>query len=296
MALLQTLRFILGHPLNQERKTEALLRYVRWQIGSRILPGPVAVPFVDQIRLLVAPGMTGATGNLYCGLHEFEDMAFTLRFLRPGDLFVDIGANVGSYSLLAAAAGARSIAFEPVPSTFKALTDNIRLNGLSDQIDARQIAIGARRETLIFTSDEDTMNHVAGSNEEGKATVQVDVQTLDEALGDQHPILLKIDVEGFESNVLEGGHSTLESTRLLAVILELNGSGRRYGFEDADVHGAMLRFGFAPYQYHPTIRKIESLQGPNLERGNTLYLRDREFVVRRLEGAPRFQVGESSPI
>jgi hypothetical protein len=49
-------------------------------------------------------GMTGATGNLYVGLHEFEEMAFLLHFLRPGDLFADVGANVGSYTILAAVA------------------------------------------------------------------------------------------------------------------------------------------------------------------------------------------------
>lgn len=46
--------------------------------------------------------MTGATGNWYCGLQEYEDMSFVLHALRPGDLFVDVGANIGSYSILAA--------------------------------------------------------------------------------------------------------------------------------------------------------------------------------------------------
>ena len=45
--------------------------------------------------------MTGATGNIYCGLYEFLDMAFLLHFLRNGDLFGDIGSNIGSYTVLA---------------------------------------------------------------------------------------------------------------------------------------------------------------------------------------------------
>lgn len=52
--------------------------------------------------------MTGATGNIYVGLHEFEDMAFLLHVLRRTDLFVDVGANIGSYTILAGgAAGAK---------------------------------------------------------------------------------------------------------------------------------------------------------------------------------------------
>jgi hypothetical protein len=63
---------------------------------------PVVVPFVGDTRLLVARGMRGATGNVYVGLHEFEEMAFALHALRPSSRFIDVGANVGSYTVLAA--------------------------------------------------------------------------------------------------------------------------------------------------------------------------------------------------
>ena len=67
-------------------------------------------------------GETGLTGNLYAGLHEFADMAFVMHALRPTDLFVDIGANAGSYTILACAvAKARGCAFEPLPSTYRRL-------------------------------------------------------------------------------------------------------------------------------------------------------------------------------
>jgi hypothetical protein len=124
MRLLNNYRFLVTHPLTKDRKIRTLTRWLRWQIGSRVLGCSVAVPFVNNTRLLVKPGMTGATGNIYCGLHEFEDMAFVLHLLRPGDLFVDIGANIGSYTILAGATGANAISFEPVPSTFDT-PDNI---------------------------------------------------------------------------------------------------------------------------------------------------------------------------
>jgi thymidylate synthase len=63
--------------------------------------------------------MTGATGNIYAGLHEFEDMAFLLHLLRSEDMFADVGSNIGSYTILASGVvGAKSVAFEPVPSTY----------------------------------------------------------------------------------------------------------------------------------------------------------------------------------
>jgi hypothetical protein len=106
MGIVNTLCFLLNHPLSQGQKLPTLERFIRWQLGSRMLPAEVVWPFVNDARLIVRPGMTGATGNVYVGLHEFEDMAFLLHYLRPGDLFVDVGANVGSYTVLAGGASA----------------------------------------------------------------------------------------------------------------------------------------------------------------------------------------------
>ena len=100
-SFLRALRFILGHPLNRGRRGAAMVRYLRWQVGARLLPGAALVPFVNETKLLATPGMTGVTGNIYCGLAEFDDMAFVLHMLRADDLFVDVGANVGAYALLA---------------------------------------------------------------------------------------------------------------------------------------------------------------------------------------------------
>ncbi|HEX9953226.1 MAG TPA: hypothetical protein VGB53_15755, partial [Rubricoccaceae bacterium] len=113
---LATFAFLMHHPLAQRHRVRALGRWVGWQVRSRTLGTSIAIDFANDSQLWVAPGMTGATGNLYAGLHEFEDMAFVLHALRPTDLFVDVGANVGSYTVLAGAAiGARCESFEPVP-------------------------------------------------------------------------------------------------------------------------------------------------------------------------------------
>jgi FkbM family methyltransferase len=106
------------------------------------------VPFVDATRIFVGAGHTGANGNYYWGLHEFADMAFVLHYLRPDDLFVDVGANVGSYTLLASGAvGARTIAFEPVPQTLARLRANCDANGLGTRVDVRAVCVGASAGT-----------------------------------------------------------------------------------------------------------------------------------------------------
>jgi FkbM family methyltransferase len=158
-AIVRTGRFIASHPLTRDRKLAAFARFARWQVESR-LRSEVVVPWVAGTRLAVRRGMHGATGNIYCGLHEFTEMAFILHLLRAGDLFADIGANVGSYTVLAAGVrGARVVAVEPGCAARVALAQNIALNRLGDRVSVQAVALGASVGRLAFSTGQDTTNH-----------------------------------------------------------------------------------------------------------------------------------------
>ena len=225
--------------------------------------------------------MTGATGNLYCGLHEFEEMGFLLHFLKPNDLFVDVGANVGTYTILASShIGCNTITFEPISATYKRLLNNIAINHIESKVSAYNIGVGAERKILKFTDGLDTVNHVIGEKENIKS-VEVDVNTLDSFLPEHQVALLKIDVEGYETEVLKGAENLFAEGRVKAVIIELNGSGRMYGFEDEDIHKKLLKYGFKPFRYNPFTRELSAI--PSFGQANTIYLkewRDAEAIVR----------------
>jgi len=289
MSALRSLNFIARHPLNRRGPWRALWRFTSWQIATRLGAASIAVPFVDDTRLLVARGMRGATGNVYCGLHEFEDMAFVLHALRPSELFVDVGANVGSYSVLAAGVvGAQVLAFEPAPRAYQALADNLRLNNLESLVEARQQGVGARAGELRFTTGLDTINHVVTATEGGSAAAEVPIVTLDAVLVPTRPCMIKIDVEGYESAVVAGAQRTLRSPDVLAVLMELNGSGVRYGFDEARLHDSMLGFGFHCARYDPLTRELHAHEcGTG---GNRLYIRDAAALQARVAAAPRRRV------
>ena len=97
-AVIDLARFFASHPLTHTSPIKAWQRWLSWQIKSR-LRDEVIVPWIGGQLLAVRRGMTGATGNVYAGLHEFADMMFLLHFLRERDLFLDIGANVGTQPL-----------------------------------------------------------------------------------------------------------------------------------------------------------------------------------------------------
>lgn len=281
MSLLSTFKFLTNHPLNTDRKFQTILRFIGWQISTKLTPYPVIYPFTSKSKLIVQKGMYGATGNLYCGLHEFSDMGFLLHLLRADDLFVDVGANIGGYTVLASAdREANTIAIEPGPSAFSRLIANIRINGIEDRVHALDVALGATPGVVNFTSSLDTTNHVV-IERENTATVSVNMDTLDNVLGNQSPVLLKIDVEGFETEVLKGARQTLQNKGLKAIIIELNGLSERYGVENGLNHNVLLDYGFLPYSYNPLKRELlksDSFVGQN----NTIYIRDEDFVRERL--------------
>jgi FkbM family methyltransferase len=289
--LARTLRYISRqHPLGSRNAGLALSRWLRWQLGSRLLSASVAVPFVGPTRLLVSPGMAGATGNIYCGLHEFEEMGFLLHVLREGDLFVDVGANVGSYTVLASGVRhAHSIAFEPVPSTFAALVDNLCLNQLGPLVEAHNRAVGATQGTVRFTTELDTVNHVASDADRWDRTVEVPLTTVDAVLAERCPLLVKIDVEGFEAQVLAGMKSTLGKPGLCAVIMETNSSGRRYGGSDRELFEAMTGLGFEAFRYEPMNRRL-TLAREAERSDNTLFVRNVHEIERRVVAAPAVAV------
>jgi FkbM family methyltransferase len=231
--------------------------------------------------------MSGATGNLYCGLHEFSDMGFLLHFLRKDDLFCDIGANIGSYTVLSAAhIGAQTFSFEPVPATYEHLLNNIYINRVNNLAKPHNIALGSQKGTVDFTSTLDSMNHVAAPGDTNKITVEI--STLDDVLGDRLPALLKIDVEGFETEVIKGAAGTLNRKELKAIIIELNNSGARYGYDDSKIHETFISSGFEPYLYDPLTRKLTKAASFGFH--NTIYIRDIDFVTDRLKNAPPFKV------
>jgi FkbM family methyltransferase len=288
MALVDTLAFILSHPLGRKARWKALSRFARWQIGSRILPGGAVVDFVGGTRLLVRPSMTGATGNIYVGIHEFEEMGFLLHFLRPGDLFADVGANVGSYTVLAAGAcGARVHSFGPVSAAFEDLCDNISLNRLDGRVVARKVAVGASTGSVEVSCGLDTVNYVVSKRSDDGVEVETVPQVrLDDELREV-PIAVKLDVEGFESQVLEGMPRLLESDGLLAVIMELNASGTRYGVEDRALRRTMSEAGFLECSYDPLRRALEVRPAGFDHPGNSIFIRRREAVENRVTSAPK---------
>ena len=290
MSLRSTIDFLFQHPLTKKRRLQTLWRFGTWQIQSRLFPAPKVVPWIGSTKFWIKRGWTGVTGNYYAGLHEFNDMAFLLHLLRPEDVFVDIGANMGTYTVLASGVcGAYSYSFEPIQSTFERLQANNTLNNLQARTTAIQCALGSNKGEIKFTYQQDTTNHVATDEETDIVTVPVN--RLDDVVS-QTPTLLKIDVEGFETEVLQGATQHLANPQLKAIIIELNGSGGRYGYDEATIHQQFLDLGFKAYVYEPMQRLLSVVD--RFGDHNTIYCRDIAWVKERLDSANQIKIFQYS--
>jgi len=286
LGILRTLRFIANHPLGRKNRSACFVRWLRWQLGSRLLRSPVVLPFVNQSWLVVEAGMVGATGNIYVGLHEFVEMSFVLHLLRKEDLFLDLGANVGTYTILSSAAvGARTLACEPIPATFVRLDRNIRLNNVESLVTACCIAVGGIEGILTFIADQDAMNRVVSTNYYGKV-VEVPATTVDKLMSTiDFPAgitVWKADLEGHEEEMLRGAIRTFQMRPPEAILIESN---------SVNVQSILQAAGYVPVNYDPFTRKLSDADQSSVRFNYFWVLMDaRECVTERLATATAFEV------
>ena len=285
------LKNLTNHPLNKSRKTAAILRLISWQLKTLTTSLPITYNWIHGTKIKVHKNESGFTGNIYSGLHEFEDMMYLLHVTRKDDTFVDVGSNIGSYTILASGViGAKTIAFEPSPTTYKKLIQNIKINSLNEKVSARNIGISNTCEPIHFTKNLNCTNHMVQNPNDYKSDeiIEIPVSTLDQELESESPSIIKIDVEGFEKNVIKGGLATLEKDSLHSVIMELNGLAERAGLSEEAILDKMNQLGFRRYEYDPFLRKLKAKS--NIKGGNTIFCRDSEKARERIKTSRSFTI------
>lgn len=215
--------------------------------------GPVPSRAVGGVELLVRLDSAMDRSYLMSDALDHATLLAELERLRPGDIAVDVGANAGLYSVLAAqrvSPGGRVFAFEPSADEFARLAWALRVNAV-DNVLASNTALADRAGFMGFVPapTQHTGLHRLGAEgdvapqrvwaERGDVAVQLD--------GNERIALLKIDVEGSELAVLRGFQALLEAGRVGRLVIEISDAFlRRYGASAAELYAYLAAMGYVP--------------------------------------------------
>jgi FkbM family methyltransferase len=235
------LRQVFANPGNKGerlRRTAEALIFPAW---TRLTGGYWTTTYAGG-RIVVRRGQ-GASHTVYARLPDYREMSFWLATLHPGDLFVDVGANIGIYTLLLASHGCDVIAVEPAAEARRLLEVNLGLNGLEAEVVVA--ALGRAPGQSQLTAELGSMNYVVSNpgegGELGEPVTDVTVTTLDDLLGDRTAAGVKIDVEGFELDVVLGASRAIGEERVGVLQLEWNSMARERFGRTRDEIASVLR-------------------------------------------------------
>lgn len=278
------LRSIFTHPANRGRRLAAVRRAVGWELRTRVTHRATGADLVidGTTRLHVATGQLAGVWTAYNGLHEWEELQLCLGYLRPGDHFVDVGANIGVFTCFVGSRqpGVRITAIEPFPPVHEALRRNVALNHLDVTIPDG--AVGAEPGTATFeVLPRDVHNRLApgGTADEGSG-ITVTVHTLDDLVGEQGAALIKIDVEGAELEVLRGAVGLMRSPNPPVLLFESVGHSAAFGHSDAEVLAFVRAQGYQILLLDGELTPWDLDSSPTTD--NVVACRDPEVLRTRL--------------
>jgi FkbM family methyltransferase len=204
---------------------------------------------------------------IYCRDFEATERTFLSDFLRPGDVFVDVGANIGLFTLIAAICVGPTghvLAFEPTTVTFERLVDNVRLNDFQNVTTVKLALsdVNGQLDLVRSTDGFDAWNSFARPTMGKIFSKQcVDTAAWDQYAG-QHDLagavaMMKIDVEGWESRVLAGGKEMF--ARMDAPVLQVeftDEAARAAGSSCGDLYKTLERLGYRMFVYDSGMRAL----------------------------------------
>ena len=241
------------YPLSRIGAGRSGLARAGWRLLARRLVGEVATARLNGLSLQMFSRDLFAMNVLLRGGWESYELELFRSSIRPGMMVADVGAHVGLYSLVAAAAlggTGRVVAFEPEPANYRLLLRNIESNGFSN-ISAVRKAVADRSGSLGFYVDpvQSTL-HSLRPLEDGQApSTTVETTTLDEFFSTERLDVLKMDVEGAEGSVLAGMRGLIKRNPTIKLFCEFNPTFlRAAGTDPVAFLRELTAYGFALYE------------------------------------------------
>jgi FkbM family methyltransferase len=226
------------HPSNKGHRLSRLAYASAFQLWARSTRRPMKVAVGSRSQMFAHLHFSASSEVVYANPPSTELLTWS-QHLKPGDWFIDVGASVGVYTIFAIEQGAHVTAFEPNLDAAKLFRQNMALNGYSPEF--HEAAVTDHIGTMGMTFDLDVANHlILSPDERSKDVREVPTVTLDSVIGDRTVEGVKLDTEGTERLVLEGGARALADKRIRLLQLEWNYASVKVLGEDRTPVARML--------------------------------------------------------
>jgi FkbM family methyltransferase len=239
-------RYLCGIPTDIKRwviRCEKVLDYIRRNNAFQMVPfriiwsasmllymwltkTTITIHLWNGKQLMLFPGNALTSFFLYTDIPDRKEIFFLRNHCQNDTIFIDIGANIGSYAICLADAAQSVIAIEPFPLVAKRCKQNFHLNHIPIK-NVHEIALGAHNTTARFTKNlGETQNHMTYTIDN---TFACKSQTLDtfmqkHSLSKEYSYVMNIDVEGGECDLVRGASHFLKSRRVYAIVYESFGN------------------------------------------------------------------------
>ncbi|MDF5729528.1 MAG: FkbM family methyltransferase, partial [Rhizonema sp. PD38] len=287
IAAIQTIKYIWTHPNSRKKQIQPVLKYFGWKLYKSLTHRHLDVQMLPDIKIRCYPKSYSSDCVIYCGVYDYNEMNFLLNYLRDGDSFIDIGANIGVYTLLAASKihSGSIYSFEVFPENYARLQENLRLNQF-EQVKTYAIAVSDKSGTIALNpAGGDSLPFITDSVSGNTITVPTD--TLDNLIQNQ-PLpnftLAKMDIEGAELLALKGATSLLKGQHPYVWILEINHTVRNFGHSQQDLVDFLQSYDYSFYNYNADTNYLIPINLKEKKGNNILAIANSyiDFVRNRL--------------
>ena len=291
--IIKLLKIIVDHPLNSNKKFKSLLRFFSFNL-KKVFKKKIIFSWVEESKLIFDNSEIDTLSqrqikfNYYLGMAEYKDMAFLIHCLKKNDIFIDCGANLGLYTILASKViGSDTIAFEPHPETVKKFISQLNINNITDKVKIVSKAIGDKISKVNFSNNKDALRRkiIQEKDYDEDNLMQVEMTTLDYELPNiKQDFIIKMDLEGFEFKALKGALSILQNKNLKAIIIEINKA------EINSINQLLSKFNFFPIEYCPDKRQVKIIKKNFEQKLNLIFIRDFEKIESDCISSQKFKI------
>lgn len=273
--MIKIFKDLLGKDVAKGHRVKVLWRFF-WLHFIFLFRKTYVFEWIHGLKIKAIHHWPGTTECYYYGKYDIMELSFLEKYLKEDDVFLDVGSNIGSYSLLSTkVSGCNCFTIEPEPKTYEEMVNNVKRNGLEEKIHPLNIAVSDENGSIYFTTNLDMCNHIVEKGEDLSNTIQIECKTLDEIFKNDsfNNMVIKIDVEKYEPQVLKGAIDILSSGKVDIVIIEV-----LYNREEID--DILSKHGYTKYLYD---WKQNKMINGDVKEDNYIYVRDIDVVEKRIK-------------